>query len=92
MSVELVLWLFSFASVMALVGLTAYQASSASCSLKLSSLIPLFVQDLAQNSPNSSPIWASADLFWGNLKIIYAGFPVNNVVLVIFPYLLVGQL
>uniref|UniRef100_A0A453K372 Uncharacterized protein n=1 Tax=Aegilops tauschii subsp. strangulata TaxID=200361 RepID=A0A453K372_AEGTS len=29
MSVELVLWLFSFASVMALVGLTAYQASSA---------------------------------------------------------------
>nr|CAB3462156.1 unnamed protein product [Digitaria exilis] len=27
MSVELILWLFSFASVMVLVGLTAYQAS-----------------------------------------------------------------
>jgi hypothetical protein len=27
MSVELILWLFSFASVMVLIGLTAYQAS-----------------------------------------------------------------
>jgi len=57
MSVELIMWLFSFASVMVLIGLTAYQASptiTPFASLKGSRFVGESSPNLAGNRPTSA--------------------------------------